>query len=94
MNIYRVIKVSGVIKGEDGEAMRYLTLGNDNDKSDERFHVSISGINANLIDWEKVSRIKIELFCKSYLNDEGWNRTFGTNNVFCELKEVDVTYQE
>jgi len=94
MSVYRLIKASDVIKGEDGEPKRYLTLGNENDKSDERFHVSISGINANLIDWEKVSRINIELFCKSYLDDEGWHRTFGSNSVFCALKEVDVTYQK
>jgi hypothetical protein len=86
-----LIKASDVIKGEDGKPTRYLTLGNDNDKSDERFHVSISGINANLIDWEKVSRVKIELFCKSYLNDEGWCKTFGSYTVGCELKEVEVT---
>ena len=88
--IYRIIKASKVFKGDDGEPVRHLTLGDVNDLSDNRYHVSIRGINANLIDWEKVSRVAVGLYCKSYFEDDTWHGTFGSGNM-CELKEVEIS---
>jgi hypothetical protein len=65
---YKVLKVSDVLRDEHGDPMRNITLGDVNDKSDNRYYVSIGGLNANLIDWTRVTQVKVECFCKAYLN--------------------------
>lgn len=65
-------KVAVLDKEFGNHEVRYLTLGDINPASDNRYYVSLSGENAD-IEWQPGDRIMVELSLTAYKTQGQWH---------------------
>jgi hypothetical protein len=73
--IFRLLSVSDMVTIQDefgNHDERYLTLGNSNPASGNRFYVCLSGQDAE-IDWQVGDRIMVELSLTAYKHHGEWH---------------------
>ena len=75
-NILQVLSVSDQVTVQDevfgNHDERYLTLGNRNSASENRYYVSLSGQDAE-IDWHAGDRVMVELSLVAYKHQGQWH---------------------
>ena len=69
--------------------VRYLTLGNSNPASGNRYYVSLSGQDAQ-IDWQAGDRVMVELSLVAYKHQGQWHISHPSD----ALKLIEIGYLE
>jgi hypothetical protein len=90
LNIYNVLSSSGRTTIQDDNYdyhdVRYLTLGDANPASGNRYYVSLSGQDAG-IDWQAGDRVMVEISLVAYKHQGQWH--IGHSSDSLKLIEID-----
>ena len=97
-NILQVVSVSGKTTVPDevlgNQDVRYLTLGDKNPASGNRYYVSIAGKDAD-VDWQEGDRIMVELFFCAYKTQGQWHMSNRSDSIqFVEIDNVNCNAYE
>ena len=92
-NIFELLSVSDKVTVQDDyfgdHEARYLTLGNQNPKSGNRYYVSFMGQDAQ-IDWQVGDRIMVDLSLVAYKHQGQWHTSHRSDSIkFIEIDNIN-----
>lgn len=92
--VLKVLSASGQATIQDdlfgNQDVRYLTLGDKNPASGNRYHVSITGKDAE-IEWHKGDSIMVELSFCAYKTHEQWHMSHRSDSInFVEITNLNI----
>ena len=96
--ILEVLSASGKTTVQDdlfgNHDVRYLTLGNINPASGNRYYISLSGKDAG-IDWQEGDRIMVDLIFCAYKTQGQWHMSQRSDSIMLvEIENINVNVKE
>ncbi len=92
--VLKVLSASGQATIQDdlfgNQDVRYLTLGDKNPASGNRYHISITGKDAE-IEWHEGDSIMVELSLCAYKTHEQWHMSHRSDSInFVEITNSNI----